>query len=439
MSVPQIRLKVDGFRAVATANIIIDGITVVAGENGSGKSTVSKLLYYLFKTACNYDVLVANELRNDLDEIFIFLSIAVSELYAVDDSEIRNELREQLHNLKNQKQVSQEQMERWRHFIAQVQQTYMATADKNDKRYSRLKRRWVYILKDILREDSKETQNADIESDSVLFAKIEELLESHFKTAMGKVNARPASLFETALSGVFPEGILPGHLEVQEYDEPIYSKDKSSLSIPFSIQNVIYTDTPMVIGKDGTEVDYWNDLNELLRKKSRPPFSNLSQIISKDVIKGDVSIDESPSGRAFLYKRADGMTFDLQDCATGIKSFAILQLLLNNGELNDKTLLIIDEPEVHLHPQWIVEYARIIVMLNKHLGVKFFIASHDPDFVGAIRYISEKEGNLDKVNYYLADKSTKDYMYNYQHLGVDIDPIFKSFNRALERIDLYGA
>jgi hypothetical protein len=238
---------------------------------------------------------------------------------------------------------------------------------------------------------------------------------------------------------VFSEGILPGHLEVQEYDEPIYSKDKSNLSIPFSIQNVIYTDTPMVIGKEGTGVDYWNDLNELLKKRGRPVLSDLSQMISSEVIKGDVSVDESPSGRGFLYKRADGISFDLQDCATGIKSFAILQLLLNNGELNDKTLLIIDEPEVHLHPQWIVEYARIIVLLNKHLGVKFFIASHDPDFVGAIRYISEKQGNLDKVNYYLADRSATDYVYNYQHLGVDIEPIFKSFNRALERIDLYGA
>ena len=72
--------------------------------------------------------------------------------------------------------------------------------------------------------------------------------------------------------------------------------------------------------------------------------------------------------------------------------------------MTDKTLLIIDEPESNLHPQWIIEYARIIVMLNKELGVKFFLATHNPDMVSAIRYISEKEKTLEKVNFYLAEK-----------------------------------
>ena len=72
----------------------------------------------------------------------------------------------------------------------------------------------------------------------------------------------------------------------------------------------------------------------------------------------------------FTFKRNDGSVFNLLDCATGIKSFSILQLLIKNGAINDKTLLIIDEPESNLHPQWIIEYARVIVMLNKHFGIK---------------------------------------------------------------------
>ena len=56
MTTPQIRIKTEGFRAIGKADIIINGITVVAGENGCGKSTISKLLYYLYKTASNYDL-----------------------------------------------------------------------------------------------------------------------------------------------------------------------------------------------------------------------------------------------------------------------------------------------------------------------------------------------------------------------------------------------
>jgi predicted ATPase len=141
----------------------------------------------------------------------------------------------------------------------------------------------------------------------------------------------------------------------------------------------------------------------------------------------------------FRFKRIDGKTFSLMDVATGVKSFSIVQQLLKNGSITDKTLMIIDEPESHLHPQWIIEYARIIVLLNKEIGCKFFLASHNPDMVSAIRYISEKEGTLDKVNFYLAEKSKEAFKYKYTHLDKEIDPIFASFNIAIDRINQYGS
>ena len=70
-----------------------------------------------------------------------------------------------------------------------------------------------------------------------------------------------------------------------------------------------------------------------------------------------------------------------------VKSFSILQLLLKNGFLQKDTLLIIDEPEAHLHPQWIVEYARMIVLLHKEIGVKFFVASHSTDMILSLIHI----------------------------------------------------
>lgn len=41
------------------------------------------------------------------------------------------------------------------------------------------------------------------------------------------------------------------------------------------------------------------------------------------------------------YKRDDGKIFDLKDCATGIKSFSILQLLLKNGFLQKTHCLLL--------------------------------------------------------------------------------------------------
>ena len=156
-------------------------------------------------------------------------------------------------------------------------------------------------------------------------------------------------------------------------------------------------------------------------------------------IKGESEYSDDSLSYTFSFKRKDGAVFDLNEVATGIKAFSIIQLLLKNGHIDNRTLLIIDEPESHLHPQWIVEYAHMIVLLHKHIGVKFFLASHNPDMVSTIRYIAEKEEVLDNVNYYLAEKAEGEtYLYNYTPLGSDISPIFKSFNIAIDRISQYS-
>ncbi|MBE2288915.1 MAG: ATP-binding protein [Chitinophagaceae bacterium] len=271
------------------------------------------------------------------------------------------------------------------------------------------------------------------------FDDLANLIHSYFKEAEGKRQSRPRTLLVSALRNVFTEGLLPRNFELFEFDDPIVSSKKNNLSKPFSIQNTVYIDTPMSIGLNQTDVQHWDDLNRLVLAKGTRSNDFILNVISKDIIFGDADInDSSRSSIGYTFKRNDGNAFNLLDCATGIKAFAIIQLLLRNGTINEKTLLIIDEPEVHLHPQWIVEYARIIVLLNKKMGVKFFITSHDPDFVSAIRYLSEKEGILESVNFYLAEKTENTFTYKYRNLGHEIDPIFQSFNQAIDKIDKYS-
>ena len=99
--------------------------------------------------------------------------------------------------------------------------------------------------------------------------------------------------------------------------------------------------------------------------------------------------------------------------------------------------LIIDEPETHLHPQWIVEYARLIVLLNKQLKIKFFLASHSADMVSAVRYFAEKEGISHDVNFYQANSVNNTYMYAFENLKFDIEPIFNSFNQSFDIVNKY--
>jgi predicted ATPase len=234
---------------------------------------------------------------------------------------------------------------------------------------------------------------------------------------------------------------VPKNYILKEYGSEIITPNKDTISPFFLVKNIAYIDSPMMlgVGNNVKRFSHWEDLNRILHKKShRINDKSLDEIFKKQILKGEASISEDSFSNKFIYKRKDGKEFDLLECATGIKSFAVLQILFKNGFLTNKTLLIIDEPEAHLHPQWVVEYARLIVLLHKHIGVRFLIASHHPDMVSAIKYISEKEQVDDKLHYYLAEQTGEEFKYNYKELGTDIEAIFESFNIAFERMDLYG-
>ena len=280
-------------------------------------------------------------------------------------------------------------------------------------------------------------------------ASLSEMLEDVIKKTQGikeKVlglsSVRGYALYRQYLTEVL-ESDLKG-VRIAEYGVPFVGKEVSNVPVLSFIQQAVYIDTPMIVGMNRRVwypiMEYWKDLNDLLEIPVQKSYSHAINQYIKNVIHGGSYYDDSLSFKGNMkYKRDDGLVIDLLDSATGIKSFSLLQTLLRNGVLSENTLLVIDEPEAHLHPQWIVEYARIIIMLHKKLGTKFFIASHSTDFVSAMKYIAEKEKVSKSVSFYLAEEDlNKPFSYNYKSIGTDIEPIFASFNKSLDKIGEYG-
>ena len=148
----------------------------------------------------------------------------------------------------------------------------------------------------------------------------------------------------------------------------------------------------------------------------------LDEINNEDTIKFQKKINELLEGefnfnnQGLVEFNQNGKTYNLPNTSTGLKSLGILQLLLENRKLKENTFLIMDEPEVHLHPEWQVKLAHILVLLVKDLNVTLFINSHSPQFIEAIEVYSVKYGLKDKTNFYLTEEDEKSKKYNVRQI-----------------------
>jgi len=223
-------------------------------------------------------------------------------------------------------------------------------------------------------------------------------------------------------SKIFKEQLFPKNafilFEEMEYKASIYveySTISSNLSDDEYIKkDIIFIETPLVWNftdffRDIAQVesqmeiklDYpylMKDLNFKLHIKSALDGLDIKEKVTS-LMGGEFKKDDM--GRYYFDKQ--GQRIELVNTATGIKYFGIFQVLSQNNYLNENTVLVLDEPEVHLHPKWQLEMAKIIVELVKN-GVKIVVNSHSPYMIQAlIKYARDKD-IVDKSNFYLSEK-----------------------------------
>ncbi|HEU4962464.1 MAG TPA: AAA family ATPase [Bacilli bacterium] len=133
----------------------------------------------------------------------------------------------------------------------------------------------------------------------------------------------------------------------------------------------------------------------------------------------------------FLFTRDfDGVDFPVTTVATGIKSFGLLQVLVKNRHINPNSIVIIDEPEVHLHPKWEVDFAYVISCLVK-LGVNVVVTTHSVYMVKALREFSKD--TPDKVKFYLSHQTDGAHSM-FEDVTGQTHKIFKKFADPLQDI-----
>jgi predicted ATPase len=149
----------------------------------------------------------------------------------------------------------------------------------------------------------------------------------------------------------------------------------------------------------------------------------------KKIIKGEVYYD-SLEDNIFYKKAGLKNKLDMYQTANGIKMFGFLQILILNGAIKNGCTLIFDEPEVHLHPSWQLEYAKMICSIVTE-GIKVLVNSHSPYMIEALELYSKKE----KINthFYLANKVNEVSMI--ENVSNHLERIYKKLAEPLSRLE----
>lgn len=426
------------YRAIEKANINLSGLTVLSGINGCGKSTISRWLYYIV----NEDYDLATNLVRDyakwIFDKFFDLRFASTDLNRTfrpsTDTTLRLMRLEDTINPKDPNALDNiyNLYNNYLNDFSNQLSIYLTQAEKGARR----KR----ILNFLHVEDNNDTE----EIVSTFLKREREGALSKKQEILENTEKRPVKAFFHHIKSNYGEADIPSKIQLKENHVSLIGKD--SVNTLFNLNRAIYVDSPMAVSERLSQDNYfWSDLRKLMiqpklhndiGKEEKKLLIRIRGILhGYAIIKEDKISDSSE----LYFSDNIGNKFPLDEAATGYKTFSYIQRLLENGYLNDKTLLLIDEPEAHLHPQWIVEFARILVLIHKNVGTKIMIASHNPDMVAAIQSIARKEGELDDTNFYIATPSeTNRGKFVYKDLGPNIEDIFSSFNIALDRIKQYG-
>lgn len=179
---------------------------------------------------------------------------------------------------------------------------------------------------------------------------------------------------------------------------------------------VAFIDDPYVLDYLSHEqLKYWNDhrqhLIDKLCVKTREKSNVLDKIQTKNRLKTLLElIDPICAGNLeegtmleYRFKLQSGKSMELKNVSAGIKTFIIIKTLLQQGALVEGGILILDEPEVHLHPQWQLVFAELIVLLQKEFHLHVVLTTHSPYFLEAIEVYTVKHGISEECNYYLAE------------------------------------
>lgn len=150
-----------------------------------------------------------------------------------------------------------------------------------------------------------------------------------------------------------------------------------------------------------------------------------------EVLPGDFMVSDGEQ-----YYVNNGVKLKTANLATGSKIFSIIKMLLEKGEIDKNTLLILDEPESHLHPKWQNAFVEIMVLLIKEIGCHILLTTHSSHFMLAVDAYMRKYEIMDMCNFYQTENIEDSMFVKYNCVNDSLDLIYKDFVSYLSDVKM---
>ena len=149
---------------------------------------------------------------------------------------------------------------------------------------------------------------------------------------------------------------------------------------------------------------YFYDLDKTLNTKStNQPLEIVSELAVelKEEIGGEFIFE---SGRLSFVDNS-GKNIDKNLISFGMTNLGMIQALLKNNVISEGSFVFFDEPETNLHPTWQVLLTKVLIKLAEN-GVNVVMATHSLDMIKALEvYTKEKNGDFIAINHFTKEGS----------------------------------
>ena len=463
------KIELKNIGIIKHSDIKLDGLTVITGHNNSGKTTVGKVIYSLVDSVSDLKLKATNDkilyIRKKLDEVAgdleVFQLVQYIDNIAYDSSKTNNIVISTIN--REFKTLPVEEIEIFarslyeflsmdfsfesgrksgrKNLLGKINKSYVKIL--NDKRVKSLEK-----LEKMFGDLNKDPQLIDYARES-----INQTLNIEFENQIQPVKG--AVDFSEII--IKDENSLYFKIKIQNNN---VQKEKKPCFISSPYKKAYFIDDPFIFDNEkfnhgSSGRNYWNKtecetfLNSFRIKTHSKKLKNVlcsindETVFEKNVINSGLEIIKKQideilpgefqftSGGGFYVR--DGAKLRISNLATGSKMFSILKLLLQKGKLNEETVVILDEPEAHLHPGWQNKFAEIIVLLVKELKIKVVLTTHSPNFMLAIDAYMRKYDIANMTNFYQT-KMLENEFAEYVCVNDDLGKIYADFVEYLSDV-----